>query len=132
MATAENLLLPSWKNLDSNELRLLLNEKIGDNGQVDGDMAEHVPFYLPMAGDTCQIEIKYKNKKINSILQGKAFDLDKWSEISTLIEGLVSGGQRKVGRQICFSTKRFTDIGVGLIQTSKFAHHLRMLLCRMN
>lgn len=106
MATAENLLLPSWKNLDSNELRLLLNEKIGGTGQVDGGISESVPFYLPMAGDTCQIVIKYKNKKINSLLPGKAFDAGRWAEASSLINGLVDGGQKRVGRQIGFSAKR--------------------------
>jgi hypothetical protein len=105
MTETGNLFRKTWGNLDSHELKLLFNEKIGGNGQVDGDITEDAPFYLPMADDTCQIEIRFKNKKINSILPGKGFDKEKWVEISKLIDELISSGQKKVGRQISFSAK---------------------------
>ena len=105
MTVTGNLFLKTWENLDSNELRLLFNEKIGGAGQVNGGITEGAPFYLPMADDTCQIILKFKEKKIHSITQGKAFDGKIWSEISKQIDDLVNGGQSKVGRQISFSTK---------------------------
>ena len=106
MTVTGSLFLKTWENLDSNELRLLFNEKIGGTGQVNGGITEGAPFYLPMADDTCQIILKFKEKKIHSITQGKAFDGEIWSEISKQIDNLVNGGQSKVGRQIGFSTKR--------------------------
>jgi hypothetical protein len=101
-----NLFQETWKNLDSHELRLLFNEKIGGSGQVNSGITEDAPFYLPMADHTCQIVLKFEKKKINSISPGKAFDKESWFEISNLIDSLVNDGQRKVGRQISFCTKR--------------------------
>jgi hypothetical protein len=36
MTVTENLFRKTWENLDSHELRLPLNEKIGGIGQVNG------------------------------------------------------------------------------------------------
>ncbi len=105
MATVDNLFLPGWSSLDSTELRLLLNEKIGGSGQVDGDMAQHVPFYLPMADDTCQIILKFKNGKIIRIEQGESFNKESWKEIVFLIDGLLNRGRIKIGRGLGFSSR---------------------------
>ena len=132
MTITGDLFLKTWENLDSNELRLLFNEKIGGTGQVNGGINENAPFYLPMADDTCQIILKFKKKKINSISPGKSFNEKSWVEISQLIDGLVNGGQSKVGRQISFSTKRVDGYWRGRIRKFKFALHLRTLRCRMS
>jgi hypothetical protein len=101
-----NLFLQTWNRLDSEELKLLLFEEIGGSGQYHEDLAENSPFYLPLAGDECQIVLKFKEKKIVSIESGSAFEPTKWAKIITLVDNLINGGQKKVGRQISFSTRR--------------------------
>src|SRR5205085_11084108 len=48
--TVENLLRETWANLDPQELRSLLRERIGGPGQLDGDTNK---FYLPLAREAC-------------------------------------------------------------------------------
>jgi hypothetical protein len=49
---AKNLLSETWLNLDSDELFLLLKERIGGPGQFDGRDANPNKFYLPLARDS--------------------------------------------------------------------------------
>ena len=45
-----NLLSETWTNLDSSELSLLLNMRIGGPGQYDGRSNNSNKLYLPLAG----------------------------------------------------------------------------------
>src|SRR6266699_4958250 len=57
--------LLKWPNLDSIELRILLHEFIGGTGQSD-DLSRAKPrnFYLPLAGPSCRVALKFKGKKV--------------------------------------------------------------------
>jgi hypothetical protein len=99
-----DLLSKSWTNLDSFELRLLLDQRIGRPGQYDGDSLNKL--YLPLADSSCQIVLTFRNKKIVAIEPGPAFDLAKWERISEEIEKSILAGSTKVGREYSFSNFR--------------------------
>src|SRR5205807_2253811 len=52
-------------NLDSVELRILLHEMIGGTGQSD-DLSRAKPrnFYLPLAGPSCRVALKFNEQSI--------------------------------------------------------------------
>lgn len=98
------LLKDKWANLDSHELRLILDARIGRPGQHDG----HNPnkLYLPLAGTSCKIALIFQDQKIVSIEPGPAFDNREWEQICDEIETSILIGQTKVGREYSFSSYR--------------------------
>jgi len=103
---AKTLLRESWANLDSQELRLLLNKRIGGTGQFDGREANPNKFYLPLARESCRVALTYKNKKIVAVEPGPAFDAAEWQKIAEEIENAILVGPPKVGREYSFSSFR--------------------------
>jgi hypothetical protein len=101
-----NLLSESWKDLDSAELRLLLDARIGRPGQYDGLSRDKL--YLPLARSSCRIGITFRDKKIVAIEPGPAFDAAEWGRVSEEIENSILTGPRKVGRDYSFSSFRVT------------------------
>jgi hypothetical protein len=90
---AENLLRKTWANLDSQELRLLLNKRIvGGIGQFDGREANPNKFYLPLARESCRVALTYEGKKIVAVEPGPAFDADEWQRIADEIENAILVG----------------------------------------
>jgi len=71
---AKNLLNDGWTNLDSHELRLFLDERIGGPGQYDGGSGDANKLYLPLAGPSCRIVLSFGDKKITAVEPGPAFD----------------------------------------------------------
>ena len=103
---AENLLRPAWTSLDSAELRLLLDERIGGLGQyVDRDR-EPNKLYLPLAGATSRLVLIFRDKKIAAIEPGEAFDRAEWKRIDEEIEESILAGTMKIGRDYSFSSFR--------------------------
>jgi len=100
---AENLLRDSWGDLNQDDLRLLLKERIGEGrfGQYDGD--EDV-IHLPLAREECRVSLTFKGAKIVAIKPGTAFDRQEWNDICAEIEGPILRGPRKVGRNLSFNT----------------------------
>ena len=103
---ARNLILDSWSKLDSHELRLLLDQRIGGPGQFDGRETNPNKFYLPLAGASCRVVLTFRNNKIAAVEPGQAFDEAEWRSITHEIENAVLGGQPKVGREYSFSSFR--------------------------
>jgi hypothetical protein len=103
---AENLLRETWTNLDSHELRLLLDKRIGGPGQFDGRDTNPNKFYLPLARDSCRVVLTFKAKKIIAIEPGQAFDAAEWKKIADEIENAILVGPPKVGREYSFSSFR--------------------------
>ncbi|MCC2643564.1 MAG: hypothetical protein K0S45_3977 [Nitrospira sp.] len=101
---AANLLRQTWTNLDSHELRLLLDKRIGGPGQYDG--ISDNKFYLPLAGSSCRIGLMFCHKKIVAIEPGPAFDASEWDRICQEIERSILAGSLKVGREYSFSSFR--------------------------
>jgi hypothetical protein len=102
---AENLLRDTWADLNREDLRLLLKERIGEGrfGQYDGD--ENV-IHLPLAREKCRVSLSCKGAKIVAIKPGTAFDRQEWNDICAEIEGPILKGPRKIGREFSFSTHR--------------------------
>jgi len=101
-----NLLRPSWRQLDSHELRILLDNRIGGPGQYDGKETNPDRFYLPLAREQCQVVLTYHDRQIISVEPGPAFDAAQWDGIAHEIETLVLMGPIRVGRDYSFSSYR--------------------------
>ena len=82
----ENLLNDRWTDLDSAELRLLLDKRIGGPGQYHDRPNNPNLLYLPLAGASCRIKLTFHDKKIVGVEAGPAFDVDEWQQISEEIE----------------------------------------------
>ena len=101
-----NLLI--WPNLDSTELRILLHERIGGTGQGDISVRRPSKLYLPMAGPSCRVMLRFDGTNIIATEPGQAFDVAHWREISNEIEHSVLAGPTRVGREYSFSGRRVT------------------------
>jgi hypothetical protein len=102
----DNLLRDRWTDLDSHELRLLLDERIGGPGQYDGRDSNPNMFYLPLAGDSCRIKLTFSDsKQIIAIEPGPAFDAAQWEQVVQDIERIDA---HRVGRDCSFSSFRVT------------------------
>jgi hypothetical protein len=103
---ATNLIRPEWENLDSAELRLLLDEHIGGPGQYDSRDAGPNTLYLPLARASCKIKVTFRNGKIVKAERGPAFNATEWERICEEIEESIHPGLLKVGREYSFSRFR--------------------------
>ena len=101
-----NLLRPTWNELDSQELRVLLVHRIGGTGQYDGRETAPDRIYLPLARTQCRVSLQYRNRRIVSVEPGQAFDPNEWDRIAYEIETSILVGPRKVGRDYSFSSYR--------------------------
>jgi hypothetical protein len=100
------LLRPTWGQLDSHELRILLDHHIGGPGQYDGRAANPARFYLPLAREQCRVVLTYRDRQIVSVEPGPAFDAARWEVIAEEIETSVLTGPMKVGRDYSFAGHR--------------------------
>ncbi len=101
-----NLLSERWTDLDSAELRLLLDERIGGPGQYRDRSDNPNVLYLPLAGATCRVSLTFRGAKIDAIEPGPAFDAAEWKRISEEIDKSILTGPIKVGREFSFSSFR--------------------------
>jgi hypothetical protein len=101
-----NLLRDEWEDLDSYELRLVLQERIGGPGQYDGDATAPHRIYLPLAREPCRVVVEYRGQRIVRIEPGAAFDPDEWERLVSEIHDEVLKGPAKVGREYSFSSYR--------------------------
>jgi hypothetical protein len=97
----KNLLRETWTNVDSFELRLLLEERIGGPSQYDGPVDK---LYLPMAREACRVALTFRGNEIVAIESGKAFDPAEWERLCEQYEKEVLVGPLKVGRNYSFSS----------------------------
>jgi hypothetical protein len=112
---AENLLRETWANLDSQELKLLLDKRIiGGTGQFDGRETNPNKFYLPLARSCCRVVLTFQDKKIIAVEPGPAFDAAEWQKIADEIESAILVGPPKVGREYSFSGFRVPGSWRGL------------------
>ncbi len=101
-----NLLRETWTSLDSFELRLLLDARIGGPGQYDGRPENPNKLCLPLARSSCRIALTFRDNKIVAIEPGQAFDVSEWERVSEEIEKSVLAGPMRVGREYSFSSFR--------------------------
>jgi hypothetical protein len=105
LGMAKNLLLETWANLNSHELRLLLEKRIGGPGQTDRE-ANPNKFYLPLARASCRVALTFRGKNIVAVEPGLAFDEAEWQKIADELESAILVGPLKVGREYSFSSFR--------------------------
>jgi hypothetical protein len=108
-----NLLRKTWTDLDSAELRLLLDERVGGPGQYQGRSDNPNKLYLPLAGANCRIALTFRDKKIVAIEPGPAFDPPEWERVAAEIERSVLSGQTRIGREFSFSSFRVSGSWLG-------------------
>jgi hypothetical protein len=89
---------------DSQELRVVLGERVGGSGQHTGD--EPNKFYLPLWGPTCQVVLTYDSARIVAVDRGPALSAEEWERLTTEIENSVTAGLGTVGRDFSFNTFR--------------------------
>ena len=99
-----NLLQTAWTNIDAGELRLILLQCIGKPGQYSGREENPNIFYLPLAGESCQIKLTFSDdKEIIAIEPGPAFNIEQWKRV---VEEVEKDGPYRVGRDVSFSSFR--------------------------
>jgi hypothetical protein len=103
----ESLFNPDWSALESDDLRVLLENRIGGPGQSSGEPGDY-RFYLPLGGTACRLALRFAGTAISAIEPGPAFDAEQWSKISASIDTLLHTKPDKVGRDITFSAYRVT------------------------
>ncbi len=103
---ATNLLRPAWGQLDSHDLRILLNERIGGPGQFYSREVNPNTLYLPLAGAQCRVVLTFCGRHIARVGAGQAFNASEWEDIAEEIEASVLAGPTKFGRDYSFSTYR--------------------------
>ncbi len=101
-----NLLRTSWADVDSYELRLLLNVQIPGPGQSYEDAT--TKLHIPTAGALCRLILTYEDNKITCIERGTAFDADEWDRISREVESALLAGRKQFGRALSFNTFKVT------------------------
>src|SRR5450755_3004403 len=101
-----NNLLKPCSDLDSAELRILLEELVGGPGQYHDFSDNPSKLYLPLEGSSCQIVLNVRDKKIVSIERGRALNVSEWNRICEKIENALINGPIKIGREYSFSSFR--------------------------
>src|SRR5262249_8276979 len=98
----QNLISPTWADLGSDELRLLLRERFPPgHGQYDGDDGK---LYLPLAGAQSRIALTFDDNEIVAVEPGRAFDAAEWGRVSQEVERSILVGTPKTGRDYSFSS----------------------------
>ena len=104
----ENLILSTWSGLDSDELQVFLQERFR-TGQVPGDGS----FAMPLAGDQCKVNVRFRGREISQIAPGPALDAGEWEKLREEIERTLLTSTPKIGREITFSGYRVTGSWTG-------------------
>jgi hypothetical protein len=98
----QNLISPTWVDLGSDELRLLLLERFDHSpGQYDGNDRK---LYLPRARAQSRIALTFDGNEIVAVEPGQAFEDAEWRRVSQEIERSILVGTPKTGRDYSFSS----------------------------
>jgi hypothetical protein len=102
---ATNLLRQEWDEIDSSDLRLILESRVGGPGQYDGDQTEKSALYIPLYG-TCKLILRFKENRVSNIERGAHFDETEWNAVSAELDALIDAHTDEFGRAIVFSGRR--------------------------
>jgi hypothetical protein len=102
---ATNLLRQEWDEIDSSDLRLILESRAGGPGQYHGDQTEKGPLYIPLYG-ACKLILWFKENRVSKIERGAHFDESEWDAVSAELDALVDARADEFGRAIAFSGHR--------------------------
>ena len=102
-ASTGNLMPAPWANLDTRELRLLMDEVFGGPGQYDG--IHKTRLHIPLAGDDAQVVLHFKSSRIARITAGPAFDANRWAGFANEVQTGLIDGPRKIARGLSFASQ---------------------------
>jgi len=90
----------------SQELRVVLGERVGHTGQYGGASDDPNNFYLPLWGDSCQVVVTYDGAEIIGVERGPAVSVEEWERLNEKLENSLVEGPRTVGRDFSFNGHR--------------------------
>lgn len=101
-------LIHALPRIDSRELWLLLQARIGGVGEGDDPSLNSYRIHLPVAGKNCKVILTYdrRSHKITSVTRGHSFDEVEWAKIESEIDHGFRSPKTVVGREISFSSRR--------------------------
>jgi hypothetical protein len=98
-----NLMRSNWETIDSSDLRILIEDRIGGPGQYHGKITEGGPLHLPMFASS-KVALRFEGNRIAQITRGPHFDNKQWSDISAELDALSTARADRFGREIAFSS----------------------------
>src|SRR5277367_982918 len=101
MKRSKNLLKPEWSEIDSADLRLLLESRIGSPGQYTGDPGDD-RLFLPLVGN-CRVILKFEGNRVSLIEPGKDFNEREWARVSADLDALGVARPNGFGSDFAFS-----------------------------
>jgi hypothetical protein len=104
MTNNNNLLRADWETIDSADLRMLLESRIGGAGQYTGKPGDY-RLYLPLVR-TCKVALRFDGNRVSAIERGSNFDEAEWAKVSAEFDALSVARPDKFGRDIAFSSYR--------------------------
>jgi hypothetical protein len=82
-----NLFKPEWTSLESDDIRTLIENRIGRPGQINGSDKR---LFLPVWGKQCRLILGFSSNQISKVNAGPAFDADQWEKICTTLDALLA------------------------------------------
>jgi hypothetical protein len=101
MKKSKNLLKPEWSEIDSADLRLLLESRIGSPGQYTGDPGDD-RLFLPLFGN-CRVILKFEGNRVSLIEPGNDFNEREWARVSADLDALGVARPNGFGSDFAFS-----------------------------
>ena|SRR2546422_3375170 len=90
----------------SQELRVVLGERVGQTGQYGGASDDPNNFYLPLWGDSCQVVLTYDGAEIIGLERGPALSVEEWERLNEELENSLVRGPQTLGRDFSFNGHR--------------------------
>jgi len=90
----------------SQELRVVLGERVGQTGQYGGASDDPNNFYLPLWGDSCQVVLTYDGAEIIGVERGPALSVEEWERLNEELENSLVRGPQTLGRDFSFNGHR--------------------------
>ncbi len=90
----------------SQELRVVLGERVGGPGQYGSASDDPNNFYLPLWGESCQVVLTYDSAEIIGVKRGPALSVKEWERLNEELENSLVGGPQTVGRDFSFNGHR--------------------------
>jgi hypothetical protein len=97
----------NWAGIDSSDLRMILENRIGGPGQYSGGVTEKGPLYLPVF-ESARVAIRFKGNRVSEILPASHFDEVQWKAVSADLDALGATAPDSFGRDFAFSSYRVT------------------------
>ena len=106
--------------IPSQELRVVLGERVGGTGQYGGASDDPNNFYLPLWGDSCRVVLTYDGAEIIGVERGPALSVEEWERLNEEIKNSLVGGPQTIGRDFSFNGHGCSAGGAALNPACRF------------